>query len=58
METIASLQEYKDLVRQTKERVGKIDSNCILMSSGFAPYLPDGRLRFRSFPEGLALYAD
>ena len=58
MEKVATLEEYKGLVRGVKERAGKIDSNCILMSSAMEPYIREGRLFFRAFPEGLVLYAD
>lgn len=58
MEKVASLQAYKELVRAAKERAGRIDSNCVLMSSGMEPYIRERRLYARAYPEGLVLYAD
>ena len=58
MERVNSIQEYKSLIKHTKERVGKIDTNCVLMSNVMEQYIKEERLFFRSFPMGIALYVD
>lgn len=53
------MQEYKDLVRATKRRLGgKVRSNCLLMSSYFALPASEGRLFCDVLDNGLLVYLD
>ncbi len=58
MNRVRSAEEYRELVRLTKERTGKTDTNCVIMSSEMERYILQDRLYSRTFPEGLALYID
>ena len=58
MDVVTSLTSYKDLVKRTKERAGKVISNCVLMGSSMDHYITEGRLFYQSFPEGMVFYAD
>ena len=58
MNRVRSAEEYRELVRLTKERTGKTDTNCVIMSSEMERYILQDRLYARTFPEGLALYID
>lgn len=56
---IRDVQEYKDLVRSTKKRLGgKVRSNCLLMSSYFALPASEGRLFCDVLDNGLLVYLD
>ena len=56
---IRDVQEYKDLVRSTKKRLGgKVRSNCLLMSSYFALPCEEGRLFGDVLEDGLLVYLD
>ena len=58
VERVTSTQEYKQLIRCNKSRFEKTDTNCFLMSRGMEPYIQQGRLFVRQFPEGMAMYVD
>lgn len=58
MKKIQTLDEYKQLIRWNKERLGKVEKNCFLMSSVMEKYIMEQRLYVQTFEDGLVLFVD
>ena len=58
MEQIRSLEDYKELLRQNKERIGKPEKNCILLAATMESYITEGRLYAETYENGLAVFQD
>ena len=58
MKKICDLGEYKELMRENKERIGKVEKNCFLMSSSMNKYIEEERLYVETYENGMVLYVD
>ncbi len=58
VEPITSVDQYRSLVRQNKQRVGRTQSNCMLMAPAFAQPALEGRLAFEQHEDGLLVRVD
>ena len=58
MDTIRDLTQYKELIRETKRRFGKVDQNSILMSGAVEKYIKNGHLFFREYEHGTVFWIE
>lgn len=58
MRPIANVDEYRTLVKQNKQRLGKVRTNCMLMPRAFAQPASAGRLSFAQHEDGLLVRVD
>ena len=58
MAQIKHLEEYKALLRTNKQRLGAVDTNCMLMTGDMARYIEDGRLCAESDENGLYVFVE
>ena len=58
MEKIHNLDEYKEILRLNKERIGKVEKNCYLMAGAMNKYIIEERLYVETYENGIVLYID
>lgn len=58
MERIDHLEDYKTLLKENRQRIGKVQSNCMLMAGDMARYIEEGRLFYDTLEEGLIIRID
>ena len=58
MQPITDLDHYRALIKDNKARLGKVRSNCKVMSSAFAAPAAAGRLSFAWYDDGLLVRMD
>ena len=58
MKALKSLEDYKRIIKDNKERLGKRDTNCFLHDSTLQSYVDDDRLFYRDYDDGTAVFAD
>ncbi len=58
MELLRRPEEYGELIRLTKQRAGRTETNCLVMGGRMEAYIGEGRLFSVSFPDGVAFFLD
>lgn len=58
MEQIKHVCEYKELLRSNKQRLGAVNTNCMLMARDMERYIEEGRLYSDVFEDGLLVWID
>lgn len=58
MELVKEISEYKELIRWNKGRLGKVDSNCFLMTKSIGVFIDEQRLYVQKYENGIVLYVD
>lgn len=58
MQQIEHINEYKALLRANKQRLGTVNTNCMLMTCDMARYIEEGRLFADVFEDGLLVWID
>lgn len=58
MKKIRNLDEYKEILRLNKERIGKVEKNCYLMAGAMNKYIMEERLYVETYENGMVLYID
>ena len=58
MERIEHIDAYKTLLRANKQRLGVVDTNCMLMTGDMVRYIEEGRLFTETFDDGMIVRID
>ena len=58
MELIETVEGYRALLRETREKLGKTDTNCFLMETQVKSYIQQGRLFCKHFSDGILMLVD
>ena len=58
MRIVTSVAECRQLISEKKNRIGRLCTNCFIMTGAFDSTIRENRLFSEEYPEGLCLFAD